>query len=60
MHLDSSSSETDNIVHKKNGGYYNVEEYISIAQPNAKTLAQLDELKPSSISGDGKSNSIYS
>ena len=47
-------------MHNTNGGYHNVEEYISIAQPNAKTLAQLDELKPSSVSGDGKLKSIYS
>lgn len=47
-------------MHKTSGGYHNVEEYISIAQPNAKTLAQLDKLKPSSISGDGKSNFIHS
>lgn len=53
-------SETDNIVHHSNGGYHNVEDYISISQPNANTLAKLDELRPSSISGDGKLNSVYS
>ncbi|KAJ3563470.1 hypothetical protein NP233_g8920 [Leucocoprinus birnbaumii] len=46
------SEETDNIVNSKNGGYEHVEEYIPIAQPNAGTLAKLDELRPSSVAGD--------
>ncbi|KAF5356130.1 hypothetical protein D9756_004280 [Leucocoprinus leucothites] len=46
------SEESDNMVHHKNGGYDNVEEYISIAQPNASTLTQLDELRPTKYMGD--------
>jgi hypothetical protein len=41
--------ETDNII---NDGYEHVSEYISIAQPNANTLAMLDLLEPSETAGD--------
>ena len=43
---------TDNIINEKNGGYEHVTEYIPIAQPNAGTLAKLDELEPSTVIGD--------
>ncbi|KAH7908209.1 SPOC like C-terminal domain-containing protein [Hygrophoropsis aurantiaca] len=46
------SEETDNIISEKSGGYEHVSEYIPIAQPNAGTLAKLDALKPSEVSGD--------
>ncbi|KAG7450798.1 SPOC domain-like protein [Guyanagaster necrorhizus] len=46
------SEDTDNIVNQKNGGYENVFEYIHIAQPNAATLAKLDQLEPSETTGD--------
>lgn len=46
------SEETNNIVNEKNGGYENVIEYIPIGQPNAGTLAKIDALQPSSVSGD--------
>ena len=49
---DHSCTETDNVVHDKNGGYEHVAEYIPIAQPNAATLAKLDAVKPSESSGD--------
>jgi hypothetical protein len=46
------SSETNNIIHEKNGGYQHVSEYIPIAHPNSTTLAKLDALQPSENSGD--------
>ncbi|KAF8665093.1 hypothetical protein AX16_000561 [Volvariella volvacea WC 439] len=46
------SEETDNLVHDKDGGYDHVQEYIPIAQPNAGTLAKLDAIRPSTVSGD--------
>lgn len=49
------SDKTRNIVNKRmKDGYERVEEYISIAQPNAATLAKLDALVPSDEPGDGK------
>jgi ATP-dependent DNA helicase 2 subunit 2 len=45
--------DTDNRVNEAQGGYEGVVEYISIDQPNAQTLAKLDELKPSDDYGDG-------
>jgi ATP-dependent DNA helicase 2 subunit 2 len=47
-----SSADTDNIINERNGGYEHVTEYIPIAQPNAGTLAKLDELEPSTVIGD--------
>jgi len=35
-----------------------VEEYIPIAQPNAGTLAKLDALEASSVTGDRKALSV--
>ncbi|KAF8845541.1 ku80-like protein [Paxillus ammoniavirescens] len=46
------SEETDNIINGKNGGYDHVAEYIRIGQPNAGTLAKLDELRASGTAGD--------
>ncbi|KIJ21356.1 hypothetical protein PAXINDRAFT_123034 [Paxillus involutus ATCC 200175] len=46
------SEETDNIINGKNGGYDHVAEYIQIGQPNAGTLAKLDELRASETAGD--------
>ncbi|KAF8139796.1 SPOC domain-like protein [Boletus edulis] len=46
------SEETNNIVNDKNGGYEHVSEYIPIGQPNASTLARLDELRASETAGD--------
>ncbi|KAJ7151626.1 ku80-like protein [Mycena filopes] len=47
------SDKTRNIVNKRmKDGYERVLEYISIAQPNAATLAKLDALKPSNEPGD--------
>ena len=45
---------TDNIINDKNGGYENVEDYIPIGQPNSGTLAKLDALQPSDVTGDRK------
>ena len=47
-----SPLETKNIINAENGGYENVLEYIPIAQANASTLAKIDALQPSAISGD--------
>jgi ATP-dependent DNA helicase 2 subunit 2 len=47
--------ETDNIVNRTDGGYDRVTEYLSIAQPNADTLAKLAALQPSNVSGDRSS-----
>jgi hypothetical protein len=52
LHPTQISSGTDNIINEKNGGYEHVTEYIPIAQPNAGTLAKLDELEPSTVIGD--------
>ena len=52
--------ETNNIIHDKNGGYDNVNEYIPIAQPNASTLSKIDALEPSEVSGDRLCLSISS
>ncbi|KAJ7226110.1 SPOC domain-like protein [Mycena pura] len=47
------SDKTRNIVNKRmKDGYERVEEYITIAQPNAATLAKLDALVPSDEPGD--------
>ncbi|OSD05649.1 SPOC domain-like protein [Trametes coccinea BRFM310] len=46
------SEETKNVIHKENGGYEHVSEYIPIAQPNAATLAKLRALEPSTVAGD--------
>ncbi|CDO74809.1 hypothetical protein BN946_scf185001.g57 [Trametes cinnabarina] len=46
------SEETNNIINEENGGYEHVSEYIPIAQPNASTLAKLQALEPSTVSGD--------
>ncbi|KAG8220208.1 SPOC domain-like protein [Butyriboletus roseoflavus] len=46
------SEETRNVVNEKNGGYEHVSEYIPIGQPNAETLAKLDELQASETAGD--------
>lgn len=46
--------ETSNVVNGKEGGYEHVYEYISIAQPNANTLAKLSDLQPSTEVGDRK------
>ncbi|RDB29054.1 ATP-dependent DNA helicase II subunit 2 [Hypsizygus marmoreus] len=46
------SENTDNIINEKNGGYENVSEYIPVGQPNARTLAKIDALEPSSVCGD--------
>ena len=51
MHADVRT-DTNNIIHDKNGGYEHVSEYISIGQPNAGTLAKLDELRASETAGD--------
>jgi hypothetical protein len=51
---------TDNVINAKNGGYEHVSEYIPIAQPNASTLAKLDELEPSETAGDRKSRTPLS
>lgn len=44
--------ETDNVINEKNGGYDNVKEFIPIAQPGSGTLAKLDTLRPSTVTGD--------
>ncbi|KAK2462108.1 hypothetical protein APHAL10511_006571 [Amanita phalloides] len=46
------SEETKNIVNDKSGGYDNVYEYVAIDQPNSGTIARLDALRPSTITGD--------
>ncbi|KAH0838703.1 hypothetical protein J3R83DRAFT_7031 [Lanmaoa asiatica] len=46
------SDETNNIVNNKNGGYDHVSEYIPVGQPNAGTLAELDDLRASETAGD--------
>ncbi|KAF9073930.1 SPOC domain-like protein [Rhodocollybia butyracea] len=46
------TEDTDNRINDENGGYENVTEYITIAQPTAETLKRLDELKPSDVYGD--------
>ncbi|KAJ2931191.1 hypothetical protein H1R20_g5924, partial [Candolleomyces eurysporus] len=46
------SETTDNIINDKSGGYENVEDYIPIGQPNSGTLAKLDALEASSVTGD--------
>ncbi|KAI6153115.1 SPOC domain-like protein [Pisolithus tinctorius] len=46
------SEGTDNIINEKHGGYEHVSEYIPICTPSAKTLAELDKLKPSETAGD--------
>lgn len=54
-----SREETDNIVNRKDGGYDRVTEFLSIAQPNAGTLAKLATLQPSNVSGDRSSHLFY-
>ncbi|KAJ7785660.1 SPOC domain-like protein [Mycena metata] len=47
------SDKTRNILNKRmKDGYERVQEYISIGQPNAATLAKLDALEPSDEAGD--------
>ncbi|OJT04950.1 ATP-dependent DNA helicase II subunit 2 [Trametes pubescens] len=46
------SEETKNIINEENGGYEHVSDYIPIAHPNAATLAKLQALEPSTVSGD--------
>ncbi|KAH9836702.1 SPOC like C-terminal domain-containing protein [Rhodofomes roseus] len=46
------SEETDNIINEESGGYEHVKDYITIGQPNAGTLAKLQELQPSTTYGD--------
>ncbi|KAF8547086.1 SPOC domain-like protein [Imleria badia] len=46
------AEETNNIINDKNGGYKHVSEYVPIGQPNAGTLAKLDELRASETAGD--------
>ncbi|KAF8640795.1 hypothetical protein AX17_000444 [Amanita inopinata Kibby_2008] len=46
------AAETNNIVNQKSGGYDNVVEYIPIAQPNSGTIAKLDTIQPSAVTGD--------
>ncbi|KAI0286720.1 SPOC domain-like protein [Russula aff. rugulosa BPL654] len=46
------TEETHNIVNRTDGGYDRVTEFLSIAQPNADTLAKLATLQPSNVSGD--------
>jgi ATP-dependent DNA helicase 2 subunit 2 len=50
-----TSTDTDNIINERNGGYDNVSEYISIGQPSATTLSKLDLLEPSEVVGDRRS-----
>lgn len=50
--LNLLSSETDNIINEKSGGYEHVSEYIPISQPNGATLAKIDALQPSEEIGD--------
>ena len=50
--------ETKNIINAENGGYENVLEYISIAQPNASTITKIDALRPFATSGDRMVSSI--
>jgi ATP-dependent DNA helicase 2 subunit 2 len=47
-------TETNNIINQKDGGYEHVSEYIPIGQPNASTLAKIDELRASETTGDRK------
>jgi ATP-dependent DNA helicase 2 subunit 2 len=51
----NTSTDTDNIINERNGGYDNVSEYISIGQPSATTLSKLDLLEPSDMVGDRRS-----
>ncbi|KAH9075752.1 SPOC domain-like protein [Lactarius deliciosus] len=46
------TEETDNVIHRKDGGYDHVTEFLRIEQPNADTLAKLVALRASSVSGD--------
>lgn len=48
----TSFAETNNIINVENGGYEHVSDYIPIAHPNASTLAKLQALEPSTVSGD--------
>lgn len=47
------------MLHNNNGGYENVEEYISIGTPNVNTLAKLDALEPTKARGDRKSFRLF-
>ena len=44
--------ETKNLVNAREGGYDHVYEYLPIAQPNAATLAKMNELQASTGVGD--------
>ncbi|KAM6497865.1 SPOC domain-like protein [Amanita muscaria] len=46
------SETTNNMINQTNGGYDNVYEYVGIGQPNNGTIAKLDALQPSTVSGD--------
>ncbi|KAI0638826.1 SPOC domain-like protein [Trametes polyzona] len=46
------SEETSNVLNEAHGGYEHVSEYVPIAHPNASTLAKLQALEPSTVSGD--------
>ncbi|XP_006454821.1 hypothetical protein AGABI2DRAFT_148177 [Agaricus bisporus var. bisporus H97] len=46
------SQVTSNIINERNGGYENVEEVFSIAQPTANLLSKLDSLSTSNVKGD--------
>ena len=48
----TNSTETSNTINTKHGGYDNVSEFIPIGQPHASTLAKIDTLKPSDVTGD--------
>lgn len=43
-------------MHNESGGYETVTEYIPIAQPNASTLAKINALEPSTVTGDRTHN----
>jgi ATP-dependent DNA helicase 2 subunit 2 len=44
--------ETDNVIHRKDGGYDHVTEFVQIGQPNADTLAKVAAVQASNVSGD--------
>ncbi|KAG2023769.1 Ku80 [Coprinopsis cinerea AmutBmut pab1-1] len=46
------SEVTDNLVNKKQDGYDHIQEYIKIGTPNIGTLAKIDEITTSDLSGD--------
>jgi hypothetical protein len=52
LHPLTPPTETKNVVNDANDGYDHILEYIPIGKPNAQTLAKLDALEPSTITGD--------